>query len=172
VRPTGWTVPAHQGRVKVSSGVGGGGHPTGVIGRLDHRGDGFDDAATDGHSSGSRYSAWSAAAALLGSGDVDHPRDNDQRKLRGAAGRDLGDFMVFTLRPDERHPDIQNDAMQYEGLRFRAECTVAGKVYGRPFGVDVAFGDPILGEPEVMVAEDALAVHDLGSSTRLSESLP
>jgi hypothetical protein len=53
-------------------------------------------------------------------------------RLRGAAGRDLGDFMVFTIRPDERHPNIQNDGMQYEGLRFLAECTVAGKVYGRP----------------------------------------
>jgi hypothetical protein len=39
----------------------------------------------------------------------------------------------------------QNDGMQYEGLRFRAECRLAGKLYGQPFGVDVAFGDPILG---------------------------
>lgn len=77
-------------------------------------------------------------------------------RLRSAASRDLGDFMVFTIRPDDRHPDLQNDGTPYEGLRFRAECTVAGKVYGRPFGVDVAFGDPILGEPELMVAEDAL----------------
>jgi hypothetical protein len=78
-------------------------------------------------------------------------------RLRSAARRDLGDFMVFTIRPDDRHPDIQNDGMQYEGLRFRAECTVAGKIYGRPFGVDVAFGDPILGEPAILVADDALA---------------
>jgi len=26
---------------------------------------------------------------------------------------------------------------------------LAGKLYGQPFGVDIAFGDPILGEPEV-----------------------
>jgi hypothetical protein len=77
-------------------------------------------------------------------------------RLRTAVRRDLGDFMVFTLRPDDRHPEIQTDGMKYEGVRFRAECTVAGKVYGRPFGVDVAFGDPILGEPEVMVAQNAL----------------
>jgi hypothetical protein len=32
--------------------------------------------------------------------------------------------------------------MQYEGLRFRAERRLAGKVYGQPFGVDVALGDP------------------------------
>lgn len=77
-------------------------------------------------------------------------------RLRAAARRDLGDFMVFTVRPDERHPDINNDGMQYDGMRFRAECGLAGKVYGRPFGVDVAFGDPILGEPEVIVADDSL----------------
>ena len=78
-------------------------------------------------------------------------------RLRAAAGRDLGDFMVFTVRPDDRHPDIQNEGMQYDGVRFRAESSLAGKVYGRPLGVDVAFGDPILGDPEVIVAEDALA---------------
>ena len=27
---------------------------------------------------------------------------------------------------------------------------------GQPFGVDVAFGDPILGEPEIVVADDVL----------------
>jgi len=77
--------------------------------------------------------------------------------LRAAAARNLGDFMVFTIRPDERHPDIHNDGMQYEGTRFRAECSLAGKIYGWPFGVDVAFGGPMLGEPEFIVADDALA---------------
>jgi len=78
-------------------------------------------------------------------------------RLDSAARRNLDDFMVFTIRPHARSPNIQNDGMQYEGVRFRAECSLAGKVYARPFGVDVAFGDPILGEPEVMVAGDALA---------------
>jgi hypothetical protein len=86
-------------------------------------------------------------------------------RLRSAADRSLGDFMVFTLRPDERHPEIQNDAMPYEGLRCRAECTVAGKVYGRPFGVDVAFGDPMLGGPESMIAADALAFAGIAPPT-------
>ena len=73
--------------------------------------------------------------------------------------------MVFTIRPDDRHPEIQNDGMQYDGVRFRAECSLAGKVYARPFGVDVAFGDPILGEPEVMVAQDALAFAGIAPPT-------
>jgi Nucleotidyl transferase AbiEii toxin, Type IV TA system len=46
--------------------------------------------------------------------------------------------------------------MKYEGLRFRAECRLAGKLYGQAFGVDVAFGDPILGEPETVAADDVL----------------
>ena len=47
--------------------------------------------------------------------------------------------------------------MQYDGLRFRAECKLAGKVYGQPFGVDVAYGDPMFGEPEVVLADDVLS---------------
>ena len=65
--------------------------------------------------------------------------------------------MTFEVGPDEDHPEIQNDGMLYDGLRCRAECRLAGKLYGQPFAVDVAFGDPILGEPDVVVAEDVLA---------------
>lgn len=85
------------------------------------------------------------------------PSDDILAKLQEAARRDLADFMTFEVGPDEEHPEIQNEGMQYDGLRFRAECKLAGKLYGQPFGVDVAFGDPILGEPEVVVAEDVLA---------------
>ena len=83
--------------------------------------------------------------------------DDILAKLQEAARRDLADFMTFEVGPDEEHPEIQNEGMQYDGLRFHAECKLAGKLYGQPFGVDVAFGDPILGEPEVVVAEDVLA---------------
>jgi hypothetical protein len=78
-------------------------------------------------------------------------------RLQEVARRDLGDFFSFEVGPDEDHPEIQNDGMQYDGLRLRAECKIAGKLYGQRFGVDVAFGDPILGEPDVVVAEDLLA---------------
>ena len=46
--------------------------------------------------------------------------------------------------------------MKYDGLRFRATCTLAGKLYGQRFGVDVAFGVPIFGQPETIVADDVL----------------
>ena len=83
--------------------------------------------------------------------------DDILAKLQEAGRRDLGDFMTFEVGPDDEHPAIQNDGMQYDGLRFRAECKLAGKLYGQRFGVDVAFGDPMLGEPDVVVGEDVLA---------------
>jgi predicted nucleotidyltransferase component of viral defense system len=86
-------------------------------------------------------------------------------RFRHAVRRDLGDFMLFTIRSDLRHPKIQNEGMKYEGQRFQAGCTVAGKVYGRPFGVDVAFGDPILGEPERLIARDSLGFADIAPPT-------
>ncbi|MEO0325397.1 MAG: nucleotidyl transferase AbiEii/AbiGii toxin family protein [Myxococcota bacterium] len=91
--------------------------------------------------------------------------DDILARLDASAKLDLGDFMVFSLQPHARHPEIQNDGMQYDGVRFRAECSLAGKVYARPFGVDVAIGDPILGEPEVMVADDALAFAGIAPPT-------
>lgn len=55
--------------------------------------------------------------------------------------------------------------MPCDGVRFRAECSLAGKAYSRPFGVDVAFGDPILGEPDVIDAEDALCFAGIAPPT-------
>ena len=86
-------------------------------------------------------------------------------KLQDAGRRSLNDFMTFEVRPDNDHPAIQNDGMHYEGLRFRAECKLAGKVYGQPFAVDVAFGDPMLGEPEVVTADDVLAFAGIAPPT-------
>lgn len=76
--------------------------------------------------------------------------------LQQAGQQDLGDFMTFEVIPDVEHPTIENDGMQYDGQRFRAECRLAGKLYGQRFGVDVGFGDPIYGEPDVVTADDVL----------------
>lgn len=83
--------------------------------------------------------------------------DTVLEKLQEAGRLALGDFMRFEVRPDPSHPEMRNEAMPYDGFRFRAECRLAGAIYGRPFGVDVAFGDPLVGEPDVVVAEDLLA---------------
>ncbi len=85
------------------------------------------------------------------------PSDDLLSRLQAAGRRDHGDFMAFEVAPDEDHPVIQSDGMRYDGMRFRAMCRLAGKVYGQPFGVDVAFGEPMLGAAELVVAEDHLA---------------
>jgi Nucleotidyl transferase AbiEii toxin, Type IV TA system len=83
-----------------------------------------------------------------------------------APGRlDLGDSMLFEVQPDSDHPEIRNDGMRYEGYRYRAECRLAGAVYGRPFGVDVAFGDPLIGEPDRVVARDILGLAGIAPPT-------
>jgi len=83
---------------------------------------------------------------------------NDVLDRLQAAGRlDLGDYMLFEVQPDAAHPEIQAEGMQYDGFRFRAECRLAGMIYGRRFGVDVAFGDPLVGEPDLVTADDVLA---------------
>lgn len=78
-------------------------------------------------------------------------------RLQEAARLDLEDFLTFEIAADTEHPEIQNDGMQYDGMRFRAMCKLAGKSYGDPFGVDVVFGEPVSDEPDVIVADDVLA---------------
>jgi hypothetical protein len=78
-------------------------------------------------------------------------------RLQEAARLDAGDFLSFEVVPDPQHPEIQNAGMQYEGLRFRGTCQLAGKPFGQPFGIDVAFGDPMNGSPDEVVGEDVLA---------------
>lgn len=77
--------------------------------------------------------------------------------LRRAGQLNLDDFMRFEVRPDPRHPIIQNDGMRYEGLRYRAECRIGDKIYGRPFGIDIAYGDPLVSEPDRVTAPDSLS---------------
>ena len=77
-------------------------------------------------------------------------------KLQAAARLDLDDFLTFEIARDAEHPDINGDGVLYNGMRFRAECRLAGKPFGDPFGVNVAFGDPILGVPETLTADDVL----------------
>ncbi|NRD55015.1 nucleotidyl transferase AbiEii/AbiGii toxin family protein [Corallococcus exiguus] len=77
-------------------------------------------------------------------------------QLQDAARIDLGDFFVFDVRSNEEHSRIQNEGMRYEGLRFRVESRLAQKLYSRPFDVDVAFGEPMLGTPAEVTAPNVL----------------
>lgn len=77
-------------------------------------------------------------------------------QMQDAARLDLDDFLSFEVVRDAKHPDIQNDGMPYDGQRFKATCRLAGQVYGNTFGVDVAFGDPLIEQPDVKLAKDVL----------------
>lgn len=82
-------------------------------------------------------------------------------RLRRAAELELGDSMVFVVTRDTDHPQITNEGMIYEGQRYRVTCNLAGKPYGHPFGLDIAFADPIFGEPDVITTADTLAFADI-----------
>lgn len=71
-------------------------------------------------------------------------------RLQSAGRLDLGDHLEFLVVPDPRHPQIEAEGMAYEGLRFRVEPRIADKLYGRPFGVDVAFAEPLGGEVDLI----------------------
>ncbi|HET9594148.1 MAG TPA: nucleotidyl transferase AbiEii/AbiGii toxin family protein [Anaeromyxobacteraceae bacterium] len=88
---------------------------------------------------------------LAGSGD------DILERLQAAGALDLGDFMRFEVAPDPDTPEIGgDDGVQYDGYRFRAECRLAGKVYGARFGVDVALGGVLSGDVEEITADDLL----------------
>ena len=69
-------------------------------------------------------------------------------RLQEAGRLDLGDYLQFEVAADPRHPAIEAEGMAYQGLRYRAEAQLAAKIYGVPFGIDVAFAEPMHGHPE------------------------
>lgn len=78
-------------------------------------------------------------------------------RLQRAGRAKLGDHLAFEVQSDPRHPTIDAEGMRYQGLRFRVQGRLAGKVYGGPFGVDAAFAEPLVGEPELLRGSDFLA---------------
>ncbi len=86
-------------------------------------------------------------------------------QLQRVARYDLGDFMTFEIAPDAGHPEIEAEGMKYDGLRFRTECRLAGKLYGQRFGVDIAFGDPMFGDADLLVADDVLGFAGISPPT-------
>jgi hypothetical protein len=74
--------------------------------------------------------------------------DDVLSRLQEAGRLDLGDYLQFEVTADPRHPEIDAEGMAYQGLRFRAEAQLGAKIYGVPFGIDVAFAEPMHGQPE------------------------
>lgn len=89
--------------------------------------------------------------------DIDVCASGSPDGLLGAlqrAGRSPIDPLRFEVSVDPKHPTIEAEGMVYEGFRFRVQCTLAAKPYGRRFGLDVAFADPMHGCLETLPASD------------------
>lgn len=69
---------------------------------------------------------------------------------------DHGDWLSFIVEVDPEMPVIRNEGMVYDGFRFRAEAQLGGKLYGDPFGIDVAFADVLTVEPDIIDGSDFL----------------
>ena len=74
--------------------------------------------------------------------------DSVLAQLQEAGRLDLGDYLRFEIQPDPRHPEIEAEGMRYQGFRYRTRARLAGKIYGSPFGVDVAIAEPLIGDAE------------------------
>jgi hypothetical protein len=77
-------------------------------------------------------------------------------RLQNAAERPFDDFLTFTLGRDAAHPMLAIEGMEHAVQRFRVEASIDGKLFARPFGVDVAIGDALVGEIETVQAPDLL----------------
>ena len=85
-------------------------------------------------------------------------------RLREAGRSSMEDLLLFEVGDEPRGHTIQGESMVYEGRRFRAQARLDGRPYGEPFGVDVAFGDVLVGAPEVIEGSDFLAFAGLPRS--------
>ena len=78
-------------------------------------------------------------------------------QLTKACTLDLNDWMTFVIEPDKEHPALEAEGLFVDVGRFRAECRLAGRLYGMPFGVDAACGDAVTLPAEFIDGDDALA---------------
>jgi hypothetical protein len=65
--------------------------------------------------------------------------------------------MTLEVGPHGDHPEIQTTACSTTGSASVRSASSPANSNGQSFSVDVAIGDPILGEPELVVADDVLA---------------
>lgn len=86
-------------------------------------------------------------------------------RLQEAAAEDPGDFLVFQIAPDRRHPDLAIPGTAYEGLRFQVRALLDGRLFGNPFGLDAALAEPLVQEPEPLTAPDLLGFAGLAPAS-------
>jgi len=96
---------------------------------------------------------------------------DDQLRAIESHRPDPDDHFQFAIRPDPVHPTITGDGVKYDGYRYKVKTTLAGKTYV-DFGLDVAFGDPILGEPELLQGSDFFEKYEIPAITVRTYPVP
>jgi hypothetical protein len=51
--------------------------------------------------------------------------DDVLARMQEAGRLDLGDYLLFEVAADPRHPEIDAEGMAYQGLRYRVEAQLA-----------------------------------------------
>lgn len=88
------------------------------------------------------------------------------------------DHLEFTIRPDRHHPTVTGSGVKYDGYRFKVKASIAAKPYVS-FGLDVAYGDPIHGDADLLEGSDffekygipRVQVRTYPATTHLAEKL-
>ena len=78
-------------------------------------------------------------------------------RLRAAGRADADDYLRFDITATG---DIEGDGVVYEGRRYKVQAFLGGKAFRQPFGLDVAFGDVMLGAPDRLPSLDTLGLID------------
>ena len=66
------------------------------------------------------------------------------------------DFFQFDITPDARLPAIVGESVRYVGQRYSVSTRLAGRPFVHPFGLDIGFGDPVVGEIGKRTGKDTL----------------
>lgn len=90
---------------------------------------------------------------------------NDERpllpSLREAANVDLSDFMTFEIA--RARAPLADDDTPWSEQHFRVVPKLAGKPYGRAFGVELVLSQATVGAPEVVSGDDLLDFAGIGA---------
>lgn len=96
---------------------------------------------------------------------VEQRLDAVRAELQTAAANDLGDYLQYAVGS----PEAITTGAPLGGGRFPVEVTLAGKLYER-FHIDVGFGDPVTGPPDVLTGDDFLSFIDVRPARVLAVS--
>jgi len=86
-----------------------------------------------------------------------------REQLQEAAELDLGDHLEFRIASAKK----QLPGAPQGGASFPVDALLVGKTFGR-FHIDVGFGDPVQGEPDVLTGDDMLGFAGIAPARALA----